>query len=328
MVEERAVGGVRRRQDRSAAEHQAGRVQAGEQPHGRGLDVALDPGELAGQIEAGCGSHGQVRGEHPRRADERVAVHRAVAQEHRPLEPGNGAQHPLLFRVGELGLEPHQVVAGALPVLGAQLHHRIGQLAGVRPGQPHRFHRPEAQGFRTAGAHHLDGQAALEVVRLLEIVQGHGSGRAEQGDEPLVLVPVHGAVEVVPRALVVPAGLAVDDVQVQAFSLDDGCDGVVKTEPAAGELLQCRGKRSGEQGSGGEDDRACTRVRQRGHLPAVHGDQRPGGDGVLEKGGEALPVHRQGRARGQAGGVRGAQDKRSQPPHLLLEQSRGRIHRV
>ena len=204
----------------------------------------------------------------------------------------------------------------------------MGQLAGVRPGQPHRLHRPEAQGFRAAGAHHLDGQAALEVVGLLEIVQGHGGSRAEQGDEPLVLVPVHGAVEVVARALVVPAGLAVDDVQVQAVSLDDGCDGVIKTEPAAGELLQCRGQGAVEQGSGGEDDRARIRVRQGGHLPVVHGNQRVASDRLGEQPGKALPVHRQGRARGQAGGVRGAQDKRSQPPHLLLEQSRGRIHRV
>ena len=50
--------------------------------------------------------------QHLRRADKGVAMDRAEAEEHGLLKPGNGAEDPLLFRIGQLGLKSHQIVRG------------------------------------------------------------------------------------------------------------------------------------------------------------------------------------------------------------------------
>ena len=62
---------------------------------------------------------------------------------------------------------------------------------GRRPvgrGEPDRLHRAEAQRVDAAPRHLLDRQAALEVERLLEVVQRQHLGGDERGDERLVLL--------------------------------------------------------------------------------------------------------------------------------------------
>ena len=56
------------------------------------------------------------------RIHEGVAVHHAIAEELRLLEPGNQAEDTPLLGPGEVGLKTDEVVRGALAVLRAQLN--------------------------------------------------------------------------------------------------------------------------------------------------------------------------------------------------------------
>ena len=82
------------------------------------------------------------------------------------LEAWNGAEHPLLRAIVQLGLETDDVVERAKLVVLPQLHDGVG-LDGrvVRIGQPDRLHRPVPQRLVAALGHHFDRQAAVEIGR-------------------------------------------------------------------------------------------------------------------------------------------------------------------
>ena len=116
-----------------------------------------------------------------------------------------------------------------------------GRLAGARIAQADGLHGAEAQRVAAAAGEHLDGQAAFEVVELLPLF-GFGGFGGEQGiEEAVVLLAVHGAVDVVGGALV-PARGEVDALHVDGFGIDDGRDGIVERQVVgAGDALDLRG---------------------------------------------------------------------------------------
>ena len=121
----------------------------------------------------------------------------AEAQELGLAQAGDHPEDPLLLGVRQPRLEADQVVGGAVAVLGAQLHHRVRAPAGAGIAQADRLHRPERQHVAPAIGHHLDGQAALEVLGLLEGVGQHLAPAAHRLDEGGVFVGGHRAVQVV-----------------------------------------------------------------------------------------------------------------------------------
>jgi hypothetical protein len=87
-----------------------------------------------------------------------------------------------------------------------QLHDRVGLAAGARIAQAHGLHRSEPQRLPPAGRHHLDRQAPLEELRVVEVVQRCPLGRDERVVEARVLVGRQRAVQVVSLAIVHAAG--------------------------------------------------------------------------------------------------------------------------
>ena len=124
-------------------------------------------------------------------------MHHAEADELRLLEPGHQAQHAGLIGPLDLGLEADQaeVVAGqrVLP----QLHGRIREAPGARVREADRLHRAEAQRVAPAMRHHLDRQAALEEVGLVEVVHRGRFGRDQRVVERVVFGLGERAVQVV-----------------------------------------------------------------------------------------------------------------------------------
>jgi hypothetical protein len=95
------------------------------------------------------------------------------AGEFGPGHPGDQAEDPPLFAVGQLRLETHQIMMGPLPVLLAELDDRIRVATRPRIGKADGFHRPETQRVLAARTHHLNGQTAFEVFHVLEVLQRH-----------------------------------------------------------------------------------------------------------------------------------------------------------
>ena len=91
-----------------------------------------------------------------------------------------------------------------------QLHHRIRPASGAGIVEPGRLHRPEAQGVAAAVRHHLDGQAALEELRVVEVVHGRRLRRDERVVEAVVLVARERTIQIVALAVVDAAGGAGD----------------------------------------------------------------------------------------------------------------------
>ncbi len=161
----------------------------------------------------------------------------AVAKEARVFETGNQPQNPRLFAELEVVLKAHQVVAVGAEVFLAQLHHGPGRFAGARITQPHRLHGPESQSVAAAAGKNLDGQAALEVIEFFPLLGFGGFGCQQRVEKGVELGAVHGAVDVVGRALV-PAGGEVNPLHVDRLGLHDGRDGVVEGQvTGAGDAL-------------------------------------------------------------------------------------------
>ena len=248
-------------------------------------------------------------------------MHDAVADELRVPQGGNHAEHPALLPKLQVGLEAHQVKQGALPVLGAQLQHRPGPVAGAGVPQAHRLHGAEADGVVPPGGQHLDGHASLVDLGVPGVkAVDRGPLRFYQLlRESVVLLLVHGAVEVVPLfpVLVPPAvaggGEAV--LHVQALPGDDGGRRVEKAQAAPAQLLYLLGQRLAGEGAGGHHHRALGDVRD---LLPHHGDAWLSLDGLGGQAGELLPVHGQGAPGGHGGLLRAGHQQGAKAAHLLL----------
>src|SRR3569623_2741392 len=96
---------------------------------------------------------------------------RAEPEELCLLEAGHHLEDLLLLGIREPGLEPDEVVRGAIAVLRPELDHRPRAKPGPRIAQADRSHRAAPQRLGPALGHHLDRHAALEVARLLAVAR-------------------------------------------------------------------------------------------------------------------------------------------------------------
>ena len=128
-----------------------------------------------------AGAQTQAFVQQARRVHERVAVHHAVARELGVLEPGDEAEHAALLREGEVRLEPHEVVAGTVRVLGTQLQRGPWAMPRARVGEPHRLENAE---FARYGVMHRN--TFVDAPRLLDESLRLRSPEAER-----LGVPVH-----------------------------------------------------------------------------------------------------------------------------------------
>ena len=182
---------------------------------------------------------------------------------------------------------------------------------GARIGQAHRLHRPEPQRVHAAPRHHLDRQAPLEELRIVEFVQRRLLGRHHRGVKFCVLLPVHRTVQIVPLAIVDPARSSACSRGLSRLSVPGDIQGWVSPQapgPAGGaeDFRHVDGL--------GEDDRADGVVEIRGD-PRRRARRRPGratprsadrsrrSRGVPDRSRPGRPASRRGR-RGCAGGSR------------------------
>ena len=124
-------------------------------------------------------------------------MHDAVARELRLFQAGDHAKHAALLGEGEVGLEPDEVVAGAVGVLGAQLQSRPRAAPRARIGEPHRLQGAEARGVAARPGYLLDGLAGLEQLAGLEVLGDDALGREKLLDEGVVLLPGERGVQIV-----------------------------------------------------------------------------------------------------------------------------------
>ena len=217
-----------------------------------------------------------------------------------------------------MGLEPYQVIDGAVGVVLAQLHHGIGLLPGAGVLEAPGLQGTVAQGVLSPPGHDLHGHTALEYVFILKAVNLRLLGVDQLLPEGQILLPVHGAVDVVRRPLVVP-GREKAAVHVHAVEAHQRRRRV--EEMQGGILAPQHGHKPVRQGVGGQGTGGHHHLplRQVRHLAGDHGDQGVASDPLRYQPGKAVAIHRQGSACGDGGLVRAADQKASQLPQLLLQ---------
>ena len=108
-----------------------------------------------------------------RRVDKRIAVQTAEPNKLGVGQTGNQRKHPALLGIGHFGLKTDQIIKRLLAIFLAQLHHRIGTIAGARIDQTHGAHRPEGKSFFAAVGHFFDRHTAFEGNKALEAMGRH-----------------------------------------------------------------------------------------------------------------------------------------------------------
>ena len=299
----------------------AGQLYPHQKTAGAGLHIALHTGHLSGKRNAGIAFQAVVPVKKPGRIQIGVAVHDAVAQEPGVLQGGDHGEYPLLLRPFQVGLEAHQIIDGAVGVVFAQLHHRVGIPACFGIRQALGLQGSEAQRVLAAAGHHLHRHTALKHIVILEAVDLRllrGNQRLPEGQ---ILLPVHGTVDVIRRALVIAAG-----------KIGAGHIHTVKGHQRRGSVKEMEGigipqqyrqlvrQRVGGQGAGGDDHIA---LRDLGHFLRHHRDIGVAADGLRHHSGKTVAVHRQRTAGRHRRGVGAPQDQAVQPPQLLFQQAYG-----
>ncbi len=305
VAEERAQRGRRGRRNEARA------AQPREHPprcyvsRPRALDVPFDAGDLSGAVDVRPRLQGSVQRDRERPIEEGVAMDLAEPHPLGLLQPRDAAsEDALLLGPGEPRLESDQVPRRAREVLAAQLHNSVRPGAGARVGEPHRLHRAVGEHVAAALGHHLDGQAAFEVARLLERVRRDLLPAQELVDEPFVLFAGERQVEVVRALALAVARLREGDALVHRVARHDGRDGVVEGElRIAHRIPQRLRQRLSGQRPGGDDAEvrplrqlADFFVRQKHQRMRLHARGQPAA--------ELHPIDRQRIARRHARPVR------------------------
>ena len=255
--------------------------------------------------------------------DKTVAVHYAVSGESGVLKAGDHRKDPPLLGKGEMGLEAHHIVQAPRGVVPAKLHHGIGPRARDGMLKSHGFKRAEAHRVLSPGRHHLNRHTALEYHVRLKIPLLHALRAAQRVPETQVLLPRHGAIDIVGRTLSV-AGGKIGGVHVDALIRNDWGRRVEKAERAAEPVRNIRGKR-------GQGERACrnhagTAVRNAIQPRRYNRYVRVRPDLLRHKRGECCAVDGERAAGRHARSVRALHDQRAQQPHLLFEQTHRIFH--
>ncbi len=155
----------------------------------------------------------------------------AEAGEFRIFETRNHLEDAGLRAVFQLRLETDHVVERAERIVLTELHDGISlhsRIMGV--GKAHRLHRPMTQGFRPAFSHHLDRQAAVEIGCSFPFLEVGLVAFDQCGHERLILLLVHGAVDVVfsgaAGANLVIARLEPADIHIDRIKMDNWSNGI------------------------------------------------------------------------------------------------------
>jgi hypothetical protein len=160
---QRAEGHRRRWHRERLAEATRRDEEARREARRRRLDVALDAGDLAGEVSWGRALR---RSASSSSAGESRYVLRWIWPKRRNsalAEARDHAKHALLVAPLHARLEADQVVRRSVEVLGAQLHHRVGPAVRCVGRRGRRASCSRSAACRAALGHDLDGQAALEV---------------------------------------------------------------------------------------------------------------------------------------------------------------------
>src|ERR1700738_2508836 len=131
-------------------------------------------------------AHLQRLSQHRRRANKRVSMNLPKANEFGLLGAGDTTKHAFLLAELEMVLKTNQVVAVGKQILLPELHNGEGLAIGARIAKANRLHRTVTQGVAPATRKLLDGQAALEVHRLSELVKRNRFGSEQRLVEPAV----------------------------------------------------------------------------------------------------------------------------------------------
>ena len=166
-------------------------------------------------------------------------------------------------------------------VFPAELRYRIGALARARVLEADRLHRPEAQRVHAAPRELLDGQTALEIVRVVELLPMMLLRAGERFMESQVLLSAERAVDVIGAAVErtpIARGF-VGNRHVDRLGIDDRADRIEKMQPPLpGEFFDGRGQRVAGQRPRGDDPDDAVVLRQCGHFAPADCDQRFAGD--------------------------------------------------
>ncbi len=198
----------------------------------------------------------------------------------------------------------------------------------MRVGEAHWLHRAVAQGFRPAFGHDLDRQAAIEIGCTFPLLEVGLVAFNQCGDEGLILLLVHGAVDIVlagaAGANLVIAGLEPAHIHIDRIKMDDRRNGVEEGQSVrAGLRLNGLRQRRRGQGAGGNDGRSPFRRRQAGDFFPNNGNQRmgfkPGRDGLRK----AFAVDGQRTASRNLMCIGTSHDERTGEAHLGMENADG-----
>ena len=190
-------------------------------------------------------------------------MHDAIAEEFRLREAGDHAENALLLAKGEVRLKTHEVVGGAVPVLGAQLDRGPGPVAGPGVGKADGLHGTETDRVDALACDLLCRLTCLEQVAGLEILENDALRTRELMDERLVLFAVHRRVEIVAaRFGILVARLRKQDVHIERRGVDDGRCGIEKGERLSpDELEHAIGKGGRAERSRCDDDATLRYLR-------------------------------------------------------------------
>ena len=289
----------------------------------RTLGVTLHAGELTREQRARVIAQRQVRREARGTVDVRVAMNTAVAQKLRLREPGNQAEHTLLFRNAKPRLESHEVPHASRGVLAAKLHDRPRPPPRARILESHRLHWAKAQRFATTPRHLFRRHAALEVRYGIELMRSELVGGGQCVDERVILLARHWAVEIrasLLRALhrlLAVARRAKHHRFVERFGRDNRRDGIVECERRHPKprTNHSRERIARERARGDDAGR-----RNRRRLATLHRDVRMAGHATVHAFRKEIAIDRECAPCRHSRFVRRDQHHRIQQAHLRLEQ--------
>src|ERR1700730_16244560 len=135
------------------------------------------------------------------------------------LETRNQKKHTFLLTDLEMILKTNEVVAVGKQILLPELHNGERLAISARIAKTNRLHRTVTQRVAPATRKLLDGQAALEVHRLFELVKRNRFGAEQRLVEPAVLLYIERTVQIVVAAFIV-ASRAKRDIAVDGFRID------------------------------------------------------------------------------------------------------------
>ena len=209
----------------------------------------------------------------------------------------------------------------------AQLHHGIGFLFRfVRVGESYRLQGAVAQRVGTAFGHDLNGQAALEIGRLLELLELRLVSGQQEFDERVVLRLVEWAIDVVgscaARTDLVVARLPPTNIHVDGLEMHNRRNCIEESEfDLAGEVANGLGQSLRSQGAGGDDHARPVRGRKIRYFAAHDLDERMLFQGLGDGVGKSVTIHGQGATGGKFVRVRRRHDDGAGAPHLLVQET-------